>query len=144
MRGSKNISASLNLFGLSSLCSLSAIPASSIHHLAGSSVFLLGISCTVAAAIMFTKHEDVQKSLSPSTQFKSAAASTAMGTVGLAGSSFLAIRDIVLETSVGFTSMGTGFAMATGVISLYGGLKSMEDSQRRTKLARQGMLSEPS
>lgn len=143
MSGRKNISASLNLFGLSSVCSLSAIPVSSIHHLTGSGVFLLGIACNTAAAMMLVKPDSQQKAISPRNQFKSAAASITMGTIGLGGASFFAIRDIMIETPVSFTSMGAGFAMATGLISFYGGLKNVEEAGRRTALARQGMLSEP-
>ena len=143
MSGRKNISASLNLFGLSSICSLSAIPVSSIHHLAGSGVFLLGIACNTVAGMMLVKPDNQHKAISPRDQFTSAAASIAMGVIGMSGASFMVVRDIVIETPVSFTSMGAGFAMATGIISFYGGLKNVEEANRRTALARQGMLSEP-
>ena len=127
----KNIAQSLHLFTISSLCSLTAIPAGSIHYAAGAAVFTLGMACNAIAAMLLVKTGGNQKELSLKAQFASAASATVIGAVSMAGSAFFAIRDIVTEASVSFTSMGTGFAMATGMICFYGGLRGLAKNEER-------------
>lgn len=128
----KNTALSLNLLSLSSACSIAAIPASSIHYVAGASVFTLGLACDMVAAKLLFK-ENRGETISVSKQFATAASATAVGAITMAGAAFLSIRDIVYDTPVSFTSMGAGFALATGILSFYGGLHGFSGLREKAK-----------
>lgn len=122
----KNITQSLNLYGVSGLLSLSAGPMSSLHQLAGSGTFLLGMGCaTVGALLTPSKFEHDNNDISLKNQFWGAVTATSMGGVSLAAASFVGMKDIIFNAPISFTTMGAGFAMATGLTSFYGGLKAI-------------------
>lgn len=130
----KNIAQSLNLFGASSLCSLISAPVGASNYAAGGGVFVLGMACNVAAAMLLLKDNEGKTILSPQAQFASAASATAMGVVSMGGAAILSISDIIHNSSVSFTSMGAGFAMATGMVSFYGGLRGLQERQDDPKV----------
>lgn len=122
----KHAAQSLNLFGASALLSLSSIPVGSIQVIAGSGLFLLGMGCNaVAASLMVVQRSDQMEKISARTQFLSSVSAVSMGGAALSISSFVGIRDIVMAAPVSFSSMAAGFAMATGMVSFYGGLHSL-------------------
>lgn len=123
----KNIAQSINLFGISSLCSLISVPAGATNYAIGGGVFALGMACNVVSAMLLVKDNgQAPETLSPKAQFAAAASATVMGGVSMGGAAFLSISEIVHNTAVSYTSMGAGFAMATGMISFYGGLRGLE------------------
>lgn len=126
----KNIAQSLNLFGVSSILSASAVPVGAINTIAGSGVLILSMACAAIGARLLVREPAYEELLTPKASFMTSASAVAMGGMGMMGGGLLTVRDIFLDASVGFSSMGGGFAMAMGLAGFYGGLSNLEGPRR--------------